>query len=113
MSSFNMIRDGSGLNTFTLPFPQIGLNFTALLSQGTAQSLTIPASYKNYMAVFSYSPGKDVWVANSDSVEIPSGAFSASNSLLNPTSRIVSAGDVITLVSDEVIVSVNITLYGV
>ena len=49
-----------------------------------------------YIAIFSYEPGSQVWVADNATAAIPVGAsFASTTSELNPSARVVNAGDVV------------------
>lgn len=96
---FNLVRDINGINTFGLEFSD--LNYSMILTASTAQSVTVPSDYENWVAVFSYTPGSTVWVDDTTTAAIPSGAASFTTSQLNPAVRQVKAGDVISLITPD------------
>ena len=105
---YNVNTTIQGVNGFGSPFSDT--IYTAALAAATATALTIPGkasigmgsatSYKNtYLAVFSYAPAAKVWVANNATAAVPGGAaFAASTSELNPISKKVKAGDVLSFI---------------
>ena len=98
-TKFSMIRDINGYNGFGI-MPSYDVR-NALLAEGAAQSITVPSNYPNWIAIFSYTPGASVWVSFNDTALAPTGAFAASNSVLNPSGRAVSAGQVISFITAD------------
>ena len=105
---YNISSTINGVNGFGSPFSDT--IYTATLAAATATALTVPSkaaigmgsatSVKNtYLAVFSYAPAAKVWVANNGTAAVPGGAaFAASTSELNPPSKKVKAGDVLSFI---------------
>lgn len=98
-TKFSMTRDINGYNGFGILPTQDA--FAAALAAGVADSVTVPANYQNWIAIFSFSPGSSVWVSFNDTAVSPAGAFAASTSVLNPSARQVKAGDVISFYTDD------------
>jgi len=101
---FSLTRDVNGYNGFGLQFSDT--KFNATIAQSTDTTLTIGGnavmggiaqpSVNKYIAIFSYEPGSQVWVADNDTAAIPVGAsFASTTSELNPSARVVNAGDVV------------------
>lgn len=101
---FTLTKDINGHNGFGLQFSDT--KYSATIAQSTDTTLTIGGnaamgviaqpSVNKYIAIFSYEPGSQVWVANNETAAIPAGAtFAATNSELNPSARVVDAGDVL------------------
>lgn len=108
-TKFTMTRDINGYNGFGIPFVHDG--FYTTLAASTAQSITIPSNYPNWIAIFSYTPGASIWVANNTAATLPGVAFSSTVSELNPTARQVAAGDVLSFITgDATIPSVSVLL---
>lgn len=105
-------RDIQGYNAYA---PQFSTdNFSATLVNGVPESLTIPSNFKLWIVVFSYGPGTNVWVANNATAAIPVGAtFASSTSFLNPGARMVKAGDVLSLITDNTTSDVAVALYAI
>lgn len=110
-----------GVNGFGAPF--CDTVYTASLAAATATALTVPgkaaigmasatSSKNTYLAVFSYQPAAQVWVANNGTAAIPAGAaFALSTSELNPPAKIVKAGDVLSMICTAGAV-VSVALYS-
>lgn len=103
IQKFNMIRDINGYNGFGLQFT--GMEWQGLLSQGIAQSITIPASpfadAANLLLIFYFQPGASVWVSRNNTATYPTGTVSLCNSEGNPTARQVYAGDTISFITND------------
>lgn len=98
-TKFLMTRDVAGFNGFgILPTYDI---YNGLLAVGVAQSVTVPSTYSNYIAIFSYTPGSTVWVSVNGTAVAPAGAFGLSVSMMNPAGRQVKAGDVLSLITAD------------
>ncbi len=113
MTPFNISRDVNGYNGFGLPFSDT--NFSATLTNLTVESLVIPgvAQTQNFIAIFSFQPGTNVWVANNHTAAVPVGAtLAATNSILNPTARIVKYGDTLSFITDSATADISVALYA-
>jgi len=113
MTQLNFGRDVQGMNAYA---PQTSSNkYSANLVNGGASSITVPSSFQNWIAVFSYQPGVDVWVDFSGATAaIPVGAtFAATTSELNPAARYVSGGSVISAITANATADMGIMLYAV
>jgi len=98
-TKFLMTRDIGGFNGFGI-MPTYDVQ-TGLLAVATEQSITVPSTYSNWIAIFSYTPGSTVWVSFTGTALAPTGAFSSSSSVLNPAARAVSAGDTISFITAD------------
>lgn len=107
-------QDINSFNAYAPPFTDTGFNTT--LAANVAQSLIIPSipisDYKRWTAVFSYSPGKQVFVANNATATVPGGAFSQSASDLLPTARSVLPGDTLSFITPDANSYVRVNLYA-
>lgn len=111
-TKFNMTKDVAGYNGFGIMFADDGKQ--AVLAVGVAQSVTVPSNYPNWIAVFGYTPGATVWVANNVTAAAPTGAFTNSTADLNPSARFVKAGDVLSFItSDTTSPQVKVSFYVV
>ena len=99
-TKFNMTRDVSGFNGFGLiPTNQM---FGVLLAQNVAQELCImPPEYQNYIAIFNYTPGGNVFVAINTIATVFTGTAGAVTSELNPIARQLKAGDYISVITPD------------
>lgn len=99
-TKFNMTRDINGYNGFgIIPTTDV---YTGLMEVGVAQTVTVPDNYPNWIAIFSYTPGSSMWVSFDGVTAVaPTGAFSASSSVLNPSARSVKAGQTISVITAD------------
>jgi len=116
-----MTRDINGYNGFGLPFSL--QKYSATLAASTDTSLTIPGgssmgaitanTYNKFIAIFSYTPGAQVWVALNATAAVPAGSsFASTTSELNPSARQVEFGDVIHFISADTAAEVGVTFYA-
>lgn len=120
-TKFSMAKDINGQNSFGLRFTDTA--YSATLAASTATALTVPASgsiggsktqtINLWLAIFSYTPGSSVWVANNTTAAVPAGSsFATTVSQLNPAARLVQAGDVLSFITGSAGVSVSVILYS-
>ena len=95
-----MSRDVAGYNGFGLPFTLDAQS--AILAAGVAQSVAVPNTYPNWIAIFTYTPGASVWVDTFTTAVAPTGAFSATTSELNPAARFVKSTDVLSFITSDI-----------
>jgi hypothetical protein len=109
----NLGRDVAG-NTSYAPISATD-KWSATLVTGGASAITVPDNFQNWIAVFSYQPGCNVWVDFSGgTAAVPAGATLASNtSELNPGARLVKAGDSISVVTNNATCDMGIMLYAI
>lgn len=98
-TKFAMTRDINGYNGFGIPF--CIENWKTTLTANVAQTVTVPSSYENWIAIFSFSPGSNIYVANNTTATVASGIFAQSSSQLNPAARYVQAGDVLSFITAD------------
>lgn len=111
-TKFNLTKDVAGYNGFGVRFADDG--YQGLLATSTEQHVTVPSNYPNWLAVFSYTPGSNVWVDASTTAIAPAGAFSATKADLNPSARFVQAGQTLSFITDDVTsVEVKVSFYVV
>lgn len=98
-TKFNMTRDISGTNGFGLiPTDQkVGV----LLATGVAQSTTVPSGYPRFAAIFSYTPGANVFVDNITTAAAFTGTIGAVTAELNPSCRLYQPGETISLFTPD------------
>lgn len=112
-------NDAQGLNAYAPRFPTD--IFTATLTNGSAQSVTVPQNHSQWIMSISIQPGSDVWVRENGTAAVPAGGtFLASNSELNPGPRWVDARQAngvtpttIGLITPNVTCDVEVSFYAV
>lgn len=109
----NFGRDVQGFNAYS-PATS-GDKWSATITNGSAESITIPSNYAVWIAVFSYQPGTSIWVdLTGATAAIPAGATLAKTTAeLNPASRTVYAGGKISIITDNTTADVGVSLYAV
>ena len=99
-TKFNMIRDISGYNGFGI-IPTYDIQATSLAAS-TAQTFTVPDNYPNWIAIFSYTPGSDVFVDFSGATAtVPGSTVGAVTVALNPSARAVKGGSTFSAISPD------------
>ncbi len=120
-TKFNMTKDINGMNGFGLAFSDD--IFSATLAANTITSLVVPSnttmggvtSSDNayWLAIFEYTPGSTVYVANNATVAPPFGAsFGGTSSDQNPSARYVKGGDSLNFITTQVGISVTVLFYS-
>jgi hypothetical protein len=110
MANFNLSKDETGAVAYAPPFPIIGTS--SILPTNVAEPYTIPSIFNEYIAVFSIDPGTRIWIANNAEATTPGSSFSNTVSTLNPVSRYVKAGDILSFKTTDSNAMVGVTLYG-
>lgn len=113
MTQLNFGRDVQGMNAYA---PQLAdLMYSCALASGDDQDFDVPESNGNWIAVFSYQPGGDIWVSVNDTAEAPAGAtFAATTSFLLPAQLQVKGGDSISCLNNSATdQDVAVALYAV
>ncbi len=106
-------RDVQGFNSFA---PSLSLNMvSAELASGTEDSLDVPETANDWIAVFSYEPGSIIWVSINDTAAPPGGAtFDDTTSFLLPAQLTVKKGDSISCYNNSTTdQDVGVALYAV
>lgn len=97
---FSMTRDINGYNAFGV-MPSDVINGT-LLSQDAAQTLiTLPSDAQQYVVLFSYSPGTNVFIDSTTTAAAYTGTPGAVTSELNPQVRQYAKGTVISAITPD------------
>jgi hypothetical protein len=123
VTQYNIYSYIKGVNAFGLLFSNTVQTVT--LAANTDTTCTVPVgaatggaptatSFNKYIAVFSYTTGDDIWVANNQTAAVPAGAvFAASTSALRPNARSVKAGDVLHFITAAANASVSVEFYAI
>jgi|SRR5580692_9168513 hypothetical protein len=107
----DMNSDVRGYNAYA---PAFSLdNQSTTLSANAEQHFTVPSNFAKWIAVFSYQPGSNVWVANNDTAAVPSSSFAATTSQFNPAARYVQAADVLSFITADTSALVGVSLYAI
>jgi hypothetical protein len=98
-TKFVLTRDINGYNGFGIPFTQD--NYKTTLAANVAQTVTVPDEYQSWLAIFSFSPGSDIYVALNTTATVAGASFAQSASQLNPAARYVQAGDTLSFITGD------------
>jgi hypothetical protein len=100
-TKFLMTRDIAGYNGFGL-IPTT-VKSGVQLAANTAQTLlTVPSDYANYIVIFSFQPGSNVFVDFNQTASAFTGVAGSVTSELLPQARSVRAGTVISAITPDV-----------
>lgn len=111
-TALDFARDSQSAITFAPGFTDE--RYSASLTTSSDTTLTVPGSGINYMAIFTYESGAEVWVAVDATAAIPAGAtFASSTSVQNPVARKVSSGDVLHFITSDSNISVGVEFYAI
>lgn len=113
-----VLNFGRDINDFNANSPAFtDICFRTNLAAGVAQALTIPATsdstYRKWLAKFSYSPVSRVFVGDNIAATVPGGAFALNNAPLNPDTRTVKPGDVLSFITPDATAFVTVELYAI
>lgn len=98
-TKFNLTKDISGYNGFGIAFSQDGK--ATSLAANTEQHFVVPANYPNWIAIFSFTPGSNIWVDGINTATVPTTSFASSTAELNPSARAVSAGQTLSFITAD------------
>jgi len=98
-TKLSMTRDINGFNAFgIIPSQDI---YAGALTANTEQHFTVPSNEQYWLAIFTFSPGANVWVDFTGTATVPSSTAALVNTVLNPAGRQVKAGNVISLITAD------------
>lgn len=98
-TKFTLTKDISGANGFGIPFSLDGR--ATSLAANTEQHFVVPSNYPNWIAIFSYTPGSNIWVDGINTATVPSTTFSSTTAELNPSARAVIAGQTLSFITAD------------
>ncbi len=98
-TKFSMVRDINGYNGFGI-IPTYDV-YGCTLAASTAQSVTVPANYENWIAIFTYTPGANIYVSFTTTATVPGGTMGIITSTLNPSARQVKGGQTLSLITSD------------
>lgn len=107
---FNTGRDVAGNPAFAPP--PSDTKYSALLTTGVQQSITLPRDASSYKVGFSFQSGSDIWVAYNQNAVVPTGSFALTNSEYNPSVRSLLAGTVINFITNNTTATVCVVIYA-
>lgn len=69
------------------------------MAANTAQTFTVPSNYKNWIAIFSYTPGAEFFVNFTTTATVPTGTVGSITNALNPAARAVVGGTTFSVIT--------------
>ena len=111
----------NGVNGFGAQFCTI--NYSTTLGAAAEATVAVPDSsaigaannstYPRFLAVFSYHPGRNVWVSVNSTAAVPAGgALAITTSELNPPAKVVKSTDVIHMITATATTDVGVSFYA-
>ena len=94
-----MTRDVNGFNGFGI-FPTYDI-FAGSLAANVAQSIVVPSNQQYWLAIFTFTPGANIWVDFAGAATVPTNTVGAFTSVLNPAGREVKAGSTISFITAD------------
>lgn len=95
-----MVRDVNGYNGFGI-IPTYDIQGCSLAAS-TAQTFTVPNNYANWIAIFSYTPGSNIFVRfDGSAATVPSGTEATIHVVLNPSARAVKGGSTFSVITPD------------
>lgn len=98
-TKLSMTRDINGYNAFGI-MPTYDI-IAGGLAVSTEQHVTVPNNNEYWLAVFTYSPGANVWVDFTTTATVPSTTAGSVSTVLNPSGRQVKGGSTISLITGD------------
>jgi hypothetical protein len=98
-TKLSLTRDINGYNAFGL-IPTYDI-YGCSLTANAAQSILVPDNFQYWLAVFTYTPGANIWVSFTTTAAVPNGTMGAITSVLNPAGRQVLRGSTISVITAD------------
>ena len=98
-TKFNMIRDVSGYNGFGI-IPTYDIQ-GCYLTESEAQTFTVPDNYANWIAIFSFTPGANIFVDFVTTATVPGDTVGSVSVVLNPSARAVKGGSTFSVITPD------------
>lgn len=98
-TKLSLTRDINGFNAFGI-IPTYDI-YAGGLAANTEQHFIIPSNFEYWLAVFTFSPGANVWVDFTTTATVPSTTVGTVSTVLNPSGRQVRAGSTISLITAD------------
>ena len=98
-TKLSMTRDINGYNAFGL-IPSLDI-YAGSLTANAEQHFTVPGNNQYWLAIFSYTPGANIWVDFATTATVPGGTVGAVSTVLNPAGRQVKSGTVISYITSD------------
>lgn len=98
-TKLSLTKDINGYNAFgVIPTYDV---WAGSLAVSTEQHIVVPSNFEYWLAIFTYSPGANVWVDFSTTATVPTTTISLVSTVLNPSGRQVKAGQTISFITAD------------
>lgn len=98
-TKLSLTRDINGYNAFGI-MPTYDV-YAGSLAANAAQSVVVPSNFEYWLAVFTYSPGANIWVDFITTATVPTTTVGSVSTVLNPAGRQVKAGSTISFITSD------------
>lgn len=98
-TKLSLTKDINGYNAFGL-LPTYDIQ-NGGLAANTEQHVTVPNNNQYWLAVFTFSPGANIWVDFTGTATVPSTTAASTSTVLNPAGRQVKGGSTISLITGD------------
>ncbi len=99
-TKFLMTHDIGGFNGFGI-IPTYDIQGCSLTANA-AQTFTVPSNYSNWMAIFTYTPGANVFVRfDGSAATVPTGTVASIHVALNPSARALAGGSTFSVITPD------------
>lgn len=94
-----MTRDINGYNGFGIQ-PSLDMQ-GCYLTANAAQTFTVPDNYPYWIAIFTYTPGANVFVSFTTTAAVPTNTVATLASVLNPSARALAGGSTFSVITPD------------
>lgn len=94
-----MTRDFNGYNAFGV-IPTFDV-WAGSLTASAEQHFVVPSNFEYWLAIFTYTPGANIWVNFTTTATVPGGTVGTTSNVLNPAGRQVKAGSTISFITSD------------
>jgi hypothetical protein len=98
-TKLSMTKDINGYNAFGI-IPTYDI-YAGSLAANTAQSIVVPSNNQYWLAIFSYTPGANIWVDFTVAATVPTTTVGSVSVVLNPSGRQVKGGSTISFITSD------------
>lgn len=98
-TKLSLTKDINGYNAFGI-IPTYDI-FGCSLTANMVQSFVVPSNFEYWLAIFTYTPGANIWVSFTTTGSVPNGTMGSITSVLNPSGRQVKAGTTISVITAD------------
>jgi hypothetical protein len=98
-TKLSLTKDINGYNAFGI-LPSYDI-WAGSLTANVEQHFVVPANNEYWLAIFTFTPGSNIWVDFTTTATVPTGTVSSVSVVLNPAGRQVKAGSTISFITSD------------